>query len=662
MRTSTALAVFDTFDLPGETVIAGINAQNTIYPDKPKAIVQELASNAYDMTPTGGRPPEIFAPSALDPNFSIRDFATGMTHEFVMSSYMELFTSTKTDDDTQRGGFGLGCKTPFSYTDQFAVSSYQDNTVRSYLVFRGPHPQTGQEVPMVTHLGTEPSDEPAGLKVTIPVQAKDFDRFDAAIRQICWRFDPQPITNVSLRTPEIILQGPNFRLRRTLEYNSQDQHASAIFGDIAYKLDAAALGIGWSHKLNKLLSSPIDIFFGIDEIKPVLSRTAIDYSPEVINNILLRCEEVLIGMQSTIETALAAQPSLWEATRFWQTEFSQELREILSKTPPTYNGKKLHTTIDLDVPYSARFTIYRLNDKDCDRVNPRLKLTSCDQSIAPGKTKMIWWDDDAKISQASATKRLKRWGTYNKKDILILRCPRPELDRILTDELGGDDSVFDALLHELPEPAKLPRAKAAPRAKLHKFHTYDPRHEKFFTEDVDVAQGGLFMIVKAWKPEFPEDGLHHPSLTQLVNLSPQPIICVPATFKNALAKLPNWTNAYDHFLNLANAAYAQPGIAEAKAAERLLDRRRNLPPLPTNRPIFKRYTAEIERLTRIKDLPDRDRLEDLLSAFGKRQSIAELPTTLPQLQDELFAKYPLLQHYNHCNVSSWTQYLKDLKA
>ena len=195
MRVSTNLAVFHDLDLPGETVVAGINASNTmaywhmvdtLYPDKPKAIVQELSSNCYDIAHKCGvtRPPEIFGPTALDPNISFRDFACGMDHDFVMSKYMELFTSTKTGDDEQRGGFGLGCKTPFSYTDQFSVQSFQDNTVRSYLVFRGPHPTSGQEVPMVTHLGTEPTEEPDGLKVTIPVEAKDFDRFNDAIRRI----------------------------------------------------------------------------------------------------------------------------------------------------------------------------------------------------------------------------------------------------------------------------------------------------------------------------------------------------------------------------------------------------------------------------------------------------------------------------------------------
>ncbi|MDR3436391.1 hypothetical protein [Telmatospirillum sp.] len=679
MKVQTNLAVIDTMDLPGETTIAGINANNTmaywhmvdtLYPDKPKAIVQELSSNCYDEMRKYGvaRPPEIFGPTVLDPNISFRDFAKGMDHDFVMSKYMELFTSTKTGDDEQRGGFGLGCKTPFSYTDQFSVESFQGGTVRSYLVFRGPHPQTGQEVPMVTHLGTEPTDEPDGLKVTIPVEGKDFALFSTAIRDICWRYDPQPRTNTKLRTPEILLTGRNFKLRRQDQYAIEDTKACAVFGDIAYPINRIPLGVTYGDTLYGLLSSPVDIAFGIDEVAPVLSRTAIDYKPRVVANIKARCAEVIADMTSALEDKIAAQPSLWEAVKFWHNDISDEVRGILKDSPPRWRGTDLGRY--LIVRHSSGLITYRLNSHDCEKARTPLKPDIYDDPVVtPDKTTILWWPKDAPLTSASVGRRLRLWGLKSKTDVVILKCDRSTLDDILVNQLGGaplDATIDDATM---PEPPKARRPPAA-RKKRQKFHTYRGAGE-FVAAEVDLNEGGLYVVTRNKEAIRPDDGYSYPSLDTLVGLAPTKVICVPATFQNTLAKLPNWHNAYvvmrkaalvaqkDRTLPLSEAASSVLSVTSSELDELMaVITADDVKP----RSLLGRYITEQKRLRTLSQCEGTNQLRRLIHAFDLAIGApANFHSNLLDLGQQVIARYPLINLFDDDqDRAPWIQYLNAL--
>lgn len=59
-----------------------------LYSDKPRAIVRELWSNAWDSHVSAGiadRPFKVVLPTKWDETFSVRDYGIGMTHDEVMS-------------------------------------------------------------------------------------------------------------------------------------------------------------------------------------------------------------------------------------------------------------------------------------------------------------------------------------------------------------------------------------------------------------------------------------------------------------------------------------------------------------------------------------------------------------------------------------------------
>ena len=107
-----------------------------LYSDANMAVVRELLCNAYDSHKACGKqdvPIHVQLPSYLNKNFIIRDYGLGLSKEDVIDLYTTFFHSTKADSNDFTGCFGLGSKTPFSYTDAFTVTSYWNGTKYSFV-------------------------------------------------------------------------------------------------------------------------------------------------------------------------------------------------------------------------------------------------------------------------------------------------------------------------------------------------------------------------------------------------------------------------------------------------------------------------------------------------------------------------------------------------
>lgn len=176
----------------------GVNTQNskffrvmsdTLYTDKIGSIIRELASNAIDGQRAQGNldtPFDIFLPCRQNPKFCIRDYGTGLSPEDIEGVYTRYFESTKDQNEDDIGGFGLGAKTPFAYTDSFIVRSYYNGQVFTYTIaFSGDEPE--YELQFV-----QDTNEPNGLEVYFDVDPEDFREFATkAFQTLIW-FDYVP--------------------------------------------------------------------------------------------------------------------------------------------------------------------------------------------------------------------------------------------------------------------------------------------------------------------------------------------------------------------------------------------------------------------------------------------------------------------------------------
>ena len=109
-----------------------------VYTFKERAVIRELSCNAVDAQKEAGKeniPFHVHLPTRFEPYFEVRDFGTGLTHDKVMSLYLNYGASTKNDSNDYIGAMGIGSKSPFAIAQSFTVSSYVDGVVNKYSVY-----------------------------------------------------------------------------------------------------------------------------------------------------------------------------------------------------------------------------------------------------------------------------------------------------------------------------------------------------------------------------------------------------------------------------------------------------------------------------------------------------------------------------------------------
>src|SRR5271157_2783789 len=111
---------------------------STTYSDPIRAVIRELACNssdAHEMAGTQSKKFEIHLPTTHEPEFSIRDFGTGMDDEEINDLFTMYGGSNKRDSNDVIGALGIGSKSPYAYTDTYTVITTKDGITRSYCAY-----------------------------------------------------------------------------------------------------------------------------------------------------------------------------------------------------------------------------------------------------------------------------------------------------------------------------------------------------------------------------------------------------------------------------------------------------------------------------------------------------------------------------------------------
>jgi hypothetical protein len=240
---------------------------SNIYKNPQRAILRELVSNAWDAHVLKGNtdvPCEITMPNSLKPELVIKDFGVGLSPQAITTLYTVYFGSDKTWTDELIGGFGLGSKTPFSYTDQFSVVSRWNGKIYEFLCYYDDHGQ-----PAVTQLDeygkVNPDPEDTGLTITIP--AKGGDTFAREL-DVLQYFPTLPIVHgSSIPVTDPMFKGTNFHVKHGSHYGNE---ATIVMGNVPY---ACTLG-SWrtSRNPHEVPYSHFVLFVDIGEFEPAASR------------------------------------------------------------------------------------------------------------------------------------------------------------------------------------------------------------------------------------------------------------------------------------------------------------------------------------------------------------------------------------------------------
>ncbi len=174
---SNAVVESKDFGIGDASVVIEI-LRNRLYAHPIRTLVQEYICNGRDAIRETGKPNKLVvqAPTRFQPTFKVRDYGVGITPDRMNDIFIMYGASTKRNTNGQTGGFGIGAKSGFAYTDSFTIITYVDGTERHYVAHVGSNSNGRLDL-----IQTKDTAEANGTEIQIAVKPNDADAFREAI-------------------------------------------------------------------------------------------------------------------------------------------------------------------------------------------------------------------------------------------------------------------------------------------------------------------------------------------------------------------------------------------------------------------------------------------------------------------------------------------------
>lgn len=273
---------------------------DALYSDKIMAVCREIMCNAWDAHIASNKTNVPIFIDINDTSVSFRDFGEGIPKERMQEVYFQYGNSSKTQDVNQTGGFGLGSKAPFAYSDTFTVISRNNGIESKYKLIKSGRYEDGN--PEMIEIYSKPTLE-SGLEVILDIKPTDFRYFLNRIEHVgffgdilwvknnCFE-ETNPKINLSKETSYLIdrIYTNN---TNSIFYSHFDSKLIVIVGNVAYPVDMKVLPKNVISRFNSInISDNIDhfIFKIFDKnITITPSRESIAYTPKTVK---ILCKEI----------------------------------------------------------------------------------------------------------------------------------------------------------------------------------------------------------------------------------------------------------------------------------------------------------------------------------------------------------------------------------
>lgn len=314
-----------------------------LYTNKIRAVVRELITNMIDAHALNGNHEKfiIQVPGRLDPRFVCRDFGPGMSDFDIQGDdnspglYNSYFSSSKAESNDFIGGFGLGSKSPFSYTDTFSITSYHKGEIRGYVAYMdGDGPQI--KPTFVKEMGP---DDKTGIEIVVPVEEKDFRNFAYEVSYIMRPFKDLAIINGLDREIDYFPDFDDYYGVNPERYWPDRDGLYAIYGGIVYPIDGVIRDRNWLSIRNEV--NYIKFPMGSLDIAP--SREALSLDDRTRKNIIERVKELS------------------------EKAFNEDVKRFKESTSPRHTYRELmkmgYSARDYMISNSVKFTTKNLSYK-----------------------------------------------------------------------------------------------------------------------------------------------------------------------------------------------------------------------------------------------------------------------------------------------------------
>jgi hypothetical protein len=390
-----------------------------LYSDPIGSTVRELASNALDSHRRAGveGTPIIVR---LKPNeqgnyeFSVEDFGVGLDDVDVREIISKYGKSTKRNSNVELGAFGLGFKSPLSYSSTFYFICRKDGMERKYMMYEG------EDNNSIDLLHEHSTDQGNGVKMIVPLKS-NYDRFDfiRKIRQQLAYFE-----NVYFNVEDI---NNSFRIFRNEHYQwseiANDSNLHICLDNVYYPIDFGKLNI-------KRIEIPVGLRFSLsDGIVPTPNRENIRYTYDVIQKIIGKIRQLCTHFITEFNAGLTETEDVLGVIDFYRNEKKIKLQGNNYKISPL----EPYSDVLIGIPSIKGLPIY-------SDVNNMKKIVNVRDSLFT----------DYEVNYTYTKKKFKRenhssihyWNLASKKRIVIVPGELDVMSKRYLKEQWGDDTVL----------------------------------------------------------------------------------------------------------------------------------------------------------------------------------------------------------------------------
>lgn len=506
--------VMFSMDSSSEHIVFDI-LRSKLYKNNIGAICREVASNSRDAQREIGdftNPIEITIRDMSDSlfiedgiNIIFRDNGIGISPERVKNIYTKYGASTKRDSNVETGGFGLGAKTPFAYSDAFMVRTIVDNIEYLYSIYI----DESKKGKMTLLEQKEVVNQNNMTEVIISVAQDDVDTFEYEVIRNTQFWNVRPTL--------IGFYNKYKNLQRTPKYFSQDHYEelynnnsgvfessiNAIIDGIIYPVDMNIMKI-YDNKFEE----KICLYFNNGELGLSANRENLNYDKDTIKVIKERITGYIQRISDDAEKQIQSCPTLLDAidkyNEFSRDDFFEFVFEHADKEPiymmPDENGVMTEYSLD-EKTYSTRgvnFTVVewsRYNEKFSK--NTYTNIFSCgkikDVPIYKGDFKNVETNKRLNIGINRAIRKDPNTETICPKFIIVSPMT---IDQVIydanpdiADNIKGSMKVLETLGVKFTGdyysviPVKIPRAKIVDKAPKKTYKRINFKRVNYFNSD-----------------------------------------------------------------------------------------------------------------------------------------------------------------------------------
>jgi hypothetical protein len=554
-----------------------------LYSDKILAVVRELSANAWDSHRMAGKaniPFTVHLPNQFEPYFSVRDYGVGLSEKEVLNLYTTYFDSTKRTSNDATGMLGLGSKSPFSYTDQFTVTSIYNGVQYVFSCFI-----SEEGVPSVSKLSEKKLSNKVsnGLEVHMAVQENDFNAFRNKATDVFRYYEVKP---------EIVGQSIDFDNDYELEYShtlksgvtvkryARDNHYGRsvtynggviIQGACAYPIELSQLTNNQYGTIYSVLEDyTIDVPIG--NISITASRESIEYDKPTVAFLKRIAEELLDELCKEHIKTLSSIDLHWDV--FIKAVEIQHQSRVISKhlnSKIVWKGKTFdevldNVTLDFSTPDTDEHGVKRskpyaslqyATKQDINyykNFTLNKSFTDYKQSIRPEKNIVF-------VVDMEKAHRFKHILTYNygqgsdnvPNTLYFVRPFEGKAEKVWKQVNKICKGATIVKLQDLPEPPKEltsdGKVKIKKKLKIRNSWGWDDT-----SDDVELSDGGLYVdLVRNTVKDYHSNSNYGTLIADAKKLGvldeDVTIYGIPASYKNIPNQHSGWTNVHDLIAN-----------------------------------------------------------------------------------------------------------------